>query len=74
MKRSEVLHLGFRLGSSEAKKATVAIGPTMTWSAAYDWLNRAIEAAAVGRNYEDGEAWEWGCRIMFMLKIRRHLV
>ena len=74
MKRSDALRLGMRLGTSEAKKATVAIEPTMTPSAAHEWLNRAIEGGAAGRNHKAAEAWEWGCRIMFMLKIRRCLI
>jgi hypothetical protein len=61
-------------GTLEARKAVAAIGKVMTKHQAHTWLNRAVAAGIVGKNADDAETWEWGCRIMFMLEIRHALV
>jgi hypothetical protein len=61
-------------GTLEARNAVDAIGKVMTKHQAHTWLNRAVAAGIVGKNADDAETWEWGCRIMFMLEIRHALV
>jgi hypothetical protein len=56
-------------GILEARNAVAAIGKVMTKHQAHTWLNRAVAAGIVGKNADDAETWEWGCRIMFMLEI-----
>ena len=56
-------------GTLEARNAVDAIGKVMTKHQAHTWLNRAVAAGIVGKNADDAETWEWGCRIMFMLEI-----
>jgi hypothetical protein len=66
---------GNESGALEAKRAIAALGGVMTKDEAHVWLNRAVAVAVgvVGKSAEDAEAWEWACRIMFMLMIRRAL-
>ena len=61
---------GNESGALEARRAVAALGEIMTKDEAHVCLNRAIAVGIVGKSIEDAEAWEWGCRIMFMLKIR----
>jgi hypothetical protein len=65
---------GNESGALEAEKAIAALGNIVTKDKAHIWLNRAVAVGIVGKSIEDAEAWEWGCRIMFMLKVRRLLV
>jgi hypothetical protein len=75
MHRSITMRLaGNESGALEARKAAAAIGKVMTKHQAHTWLNRAVAAGIVGKNADDAETWEWGCRIMFMLEVRHALV
>jgi hypothetical protein len=73
--RSTVMRrIGHENGTQEARKAVGAIGKGMTKHQAHTWLNQVVAAGIVGKNADDAETWEWGCRIMFMLEIRDALV
>jgi hypothetical protein len=75
IRRSTVMQrVGNEKGALEARKAVDAFGNAMTKHQAHAWLNREVAAGIVGKNAEDAETWEWGCRIMFMLEIRDALV
>lgn len=75
MRRSAAMRrAGNKIGALEARKAVKSIGKVMTKHQAHTWLNDAVAAGVVEKTTEDVEAWEWGCRIMFMLKIRHALV
>jgi hypothetical protein len=65
---------GNESGAVEAKKAVAVLGRSVTKDDAHRWLNRAVALGITGKNAEDAQAWEWGCRIMFMLKMRPVLV
>ena len=57
-----------------SEKARAALGASITWAAAYDWLNRVINDVAFRQLHEHADAWERGCRSMFLVKIRPNLV
>jgi hypothetical protein len=62
-------------GAREAKLAVASLGNPITHDQAVAWINRAIdhrsgELRVTGASVEDIEAWDWACRIMFMLKVR----
>ena len=61
-------------GAVEARRAVAILGNSVTKDDAHLWLNRAVAHGIAGKNPGDAQAWEWGCRIMFMLKMRRVLV
>jgi hypothetical protein len=65
---------GNESGAVEAKRAVAVLGRSVTKDDAHLWLNRAVAQGIAGKNAEDAQAWEWGCRIMFMLKMRPVLV
>ena len=66
---SRMQRAGNETGALEARRAVAALGEIMTKDEAHVWLNRAVAVGVVGKSSEDAEAWEWGCKIMFMLKI-----
>jgi hypothetical protein len=54
-------------------------GDRITRDKAVAWINRAIaersdELRLAGTTDKDIEAWDWACRIMFILKIRHAIV
>jgi hypothetical protein len=61
-------------GAVEAERAVAILGKSVTKDDAHLWLNRAVALGIAGKNPDDAQAWEWGCRIMFMLKMRRVLI
>jgi hypothetical protein len=66
-------------GASEAKLAAVVLGAGTSRAQATAWINGAIdersdELRRAGSSDKDIEAWDWACRIMFMLKIRHAIV
>jgi hypothetical protein len=65
---------GNESGAVEAKRAVAVLGRSVTKNDAHRWLNHAIALGITGKTAEDAQAWEWGCRIMFMLKMRRVLI
>ena len=70
---------GHARGASEAKFAAVALGDGVSRDQAAAWINGAIderseELRRAGASDKDIEAWDWACRIMFMLKIRHAIV
>jgi hypothetical protein len=69
--RSKAFDAGMSFGASEANKARVALASSITWNSACSWLNRVIDDVAA--RHAQAEAWEWGCRCMFLLKIERSL-
>jgi hypothetical protein len=70
---------GHAQGAEQAGIASVALGGCMTHAQASAWINGYIaeqrtELRAMGAGHRDIEAWDWACRIMFMLKVRKAIM
>ena len=70
---------GHAHGAREAKFIAATFGDRITRDKAIAWINGAIaergdELRLAGTTDKDIEAWDWACRIMFMLKIRHAIV
>jgi hypothetical protein len=69
----EAWRRGVTFGAAEAKNALASHGSSLTWAAAHVWINRCIDGRATEASLSNFERWERGCRIMFMLTVRRSL-
>jgi hypothetical protein len=78
MTKQKIRKAGNAWGAHEAKLVVASLGNSITHDKAVAWVNGAIdqrsgELGAAGASVKDIEAWDWACRIMFMLKVRsRH--
>jgi hypothetical protein len=75
MMKQKIRRAGNALGAREAKLAAASLGNPITHDQAVAWVNGAIdrrsgELRVAGASAKDIEAWDWACRIMFMLKVR----
>jgi hypothetical protein len=75
MMKQEMRKAGHAWGAREAKLVAALLGNSITHHEAVAWVNRTIdqrsgELRVAGASVEDVEAWDWACRIMFMLKVR----
>jgi hypothetical protein len=70
---------GHARGATEAQLAAAALGAGASRVQAAAWINGAIDERSEelrrgGTGDKDVEAWDWACRIMFMLRIRHAIV
>jgi hypothetical protein len=75
----DLRRVGHAHGAREAKLIAATFGDRITRDKAVTWINGAIaersdELRPAGTTDKDIEAWDWACRIMFMLKIRHAIV